>query len=201
MVTRVVLVLASARPASLGRHLTDLVLDTLVTAGAEVEVQDLLQDGFDPVLRLDPDQEHALCPDPQQDPLAARYAQAVSTSDAIVIIHPVWWFAPPAILKGWVDRILVHGVAIEQAEGGPPRGLLGGKQCLVLQTFNASAHIDRIVFRALSFAFWKRVIGLATDLKRVRRLALYNVDEIEPRRLARFEERVRRAALGVLPGA
>jgi NAD(P)H dehydrogenase (quinone) len=190
---RVLVVLASARTVGLGQHLAEFVRSFLVRAGAEVVVQDLLQDGFDPVLRMAPGQPHALAPDPESDPLAARYVTELQGCDVIVIVHPVWWFQAPAILKGWVDRIFVHGVAIEHQQSGPPRGLLTHKELLVLQTFNSSARIDRILFRGVSTYFWKRIVGLPTGLRRVRRLALYGVDDLPDERLRRFQERVQRA--------
>jgi len=40
-----------------------------------------------------------------------------SEASGIVIVHPNWWGQPPAILKGWVDRVLRPGVAYEFTEG------------------------------------------------------------------------------------
>jgi NAD(P)H dehydrogenase (quinone) len=193
MGTRILIVLAGARTQGLGHHLLQVVLGQLEASGASATVHDLLQDGFDPVLRLDPDQAYATEPERDADPLAARYARDVRLADGIIILHPVWWFSVPAILKGWVDRILVHRVALEQHESGPPTGLLANKQMLVVQTFNCKSHIDKMVFMGMSGFFWKRVIGLATGMSRVRRLSLYGVASMGQSELNRFEDRLRRS--------
>ena len=59
-----------------------------------------------------------------------------------MIVHPNWWGQPPAILKGWIDRILRAGVAYEFAEGdsgeGIPVGLLKAEVALVFNTSNTT---------------------------------------------------------------
>ncbi len=110
--TRVLLILGHGREKSLCQHLAQVALSTLEEQRAEWRMHDLLADGFDPVLRLEQDQRHAPALSSAEDPLVARYQQDVQWAQAYVVIHPIWWFAPPAILKGWVDRVLVDGVAL-----------------------------------------------------------------------------------------
>lgn len=198
MGARVLVVLASAREQGLGHHLCEVVLRSLAKAGATVVVHDLLADGFDPVLRLKDGQPHAMEPDREEDSLAARYARDLRLCDAVIVIHPVWWFAPPAILKGWVDRILVHGVALDQQAEGPPVGLLRKTRMLVVQTFNTSAKIDRVLFLGITSFFWKRVVGLPTGIDKVRRLALYGVEKLGERQLKKFEARLQRSVLALV---
>ena len=61
-------------------------------------------------------------------------------AEGIIIIHPNWWGMPPAILKGWVDRVMRPGVAYEFLEGdsgeGVPRGLLRARRAIVFNTSN-----------------------------------------------------------------
>ncbi|ONI89929.1 hypothetical protein ALI22I_13430 [Saccharothrix sp. ALI-22-I] len=47
----------------------------------------------------------------------------ISAADLHVVVFPVWWFAPPAILKGWIDRVWNHGFAY-----GRSRPRLAGKR-------------------------------------------------------------------------
>lgn len=54
----------------------------------------------------------------------------VSWADTIIVIHPIWWWGAPAILKGWVDRVFSHGFAYTYGPKGP-EGLLAGKKALV----------------------------------------------------------------------
>lgn len=57
----------------------------------------------------------------------------IAWADLLVFVHPVWWQDRPALLKGWLDRVLTDGFAYEINESGP-KGLLGGKKAVVFQT-------------------------------------------------------------------
>ncbi len=185
------LVLGHSRTSGLGHHLLSVARDALRERGVAFRVHDLLGDGFDPVLRMRPDQIHAERCSADEDALVHGYQEDVRWADRYIILHPVWWFAPPAILKGWVDRVLVDGVAIEQTENGSPRGLLGDRKALVVQTFNAARTVDKVVFRGLAGLFWKRAVFLPTGIHQAKRFALYGVQTISPRKL---EARSRRLA-------
>lgn len=198
---RVLVLLGAGRRGGLGRHLFEFIQKELDAVGVSWRRQDLLSDGFDPVLRLADDEPHARACQPAEDPLAARYQEDARWADVLVIVHPVWWFAPPAILKGWVDRILVDGVALEQRPGSPPRGLFSGKRLLVVQTFNSGRAIDRLAFLGISAFFWKRVVGASIGIEKVARLALYGVEKLEAARLRRFEERLRRSLAALTSSA
>jgi putative NADPH-quinone reductase len=166
----------------------------LEAAGAEVRVHDLLPDGFDPVLRLADGQPHAVAVSAEEDPVCARYQEDVRWATDLAIVHPVWWFAPPAVLKGWVDRVLVEGVALRQQPVGPPRGLLTGRRLLVVQTFQTHRALARVAFGGVAGSFWRRVVGLPTGMERVTVLPLFGVLDLAPTRLARYERRLERAA-------
>jgi len=83
-------------------------VDTLMAHGHQVAFHDLYTEGFDPLL---PAIEFAkVAPLP---PDIASHCQEIAAADGIVIVHPNWWGQPPAILKGWVDRVLRQGMAYE----------------------------------------------------------------------------------------
>lgn len=166
--------------------------------GAEVRVHDLLADGFDPMLRLAPEERYATLPAGEVDPLVYRYGEDVRWAQAYVVVHPVWWFAPPAILKGWVDRVLVDGVAIHQPAAGPPEGLLDGRRALVVQTFNAPRAVDTLFMRNLSEVFWRRAVFGSIGVRQVKRVAFYGVEGISDVALATCERRLRRAVGALL---
>jgi NAD(P)H dehydrogenase (quinone) len=69
--------------------------------------------------------------------VAAEVAK-IRAADRIVFHFPIWWFAPPAILKGWCDRCLPHGV-IHDVEHRFDRGRLSGKRALFCVTTGAQA--------------------------------------------------------------
>ncbi len=200
---RVLLVLGHGRGEGLCHHLATVARDELERLGAELREHDLLRDGFDPVLRLGPDQSHAEAVDVRDDPLVARYQADVRWADAYVIVHPVWWFAPPAILKGWVDRVLADGVALDHSNE-PPRGLLGGRRALVVSTFKAGRAVDKLLMHRVSARFWTNAVFFSVGIRAVTPLGLFDVGDLSDRRLQRFERRLCRAAtrlVGRAPGA
>ena len=47
---------------------------------------------------------------PLLDPMAERHAGIVKRAEALVFVYPTWWSTVPAILKGWLERVMVPGV-------------------------------------------------------------------------------------------
>ncbi len=96
------------------------------------------------------------------DVAVQRHCDEIATADGIIIIHPNWWGQPPAILKGWIDRVIRPGVAYEFIEGdsgeGEPRGLLMAKTALVFNTSNTGAERERDVFGDPLETIWKNCI-------------------------------------------
>lgn len=133
------------------------VVETLRESGHEAVFHDLYREGFDPVI---PKEE--LVSDLTQDPLVARHQKEIREADGIVIVHPNWWGQPPAILKGWVDRVLREQVAYTFSEGdtggGLPIGLLRAKTGLVFNTSNTPEQRETEVFGDPLDRLWKDCI-------------------------------------------
>lgn len=134
---------------------------------------DLQSEGFDPLL---PPSEI-----PETDDLPAvveRHCRELKEADGIVIVHPNWWGQPPAILKGWVDRVFRPGIAYRFEEGdggeGVPVGLLNAETALVLNTSNTPDARERDVFGDPLEAIWKRCIFDLCGVRTVRR-RMFNV--------------------------
>ncbi len=121
-------------------------------------------------------------------------------AELLVIVHPVWWFAPPALLKGWVDRVLAGGVALDHSSE-PPSGLLKGRRALVVQTFKTSRTVDRILMGGMSGKFWSRVVLPSVGISPCKVLSLYGSQAPWGQRLARFEDRLRTELKRLLPPA
>jgi NAD(P)H dehydrogenase (quinone) len=132
---RVSVILGHPRPGSFNHALADAACASLRANGHEVAFHDLYQEGFDPVVRAAEIPRSA-----PLDPVIRRHCDEIAAADGIVVVHPNWWGQPPAILKGWVDRVLRPDVAYRFAEGdngeGVPVGLLAARVALVLNTSN-----------------------------------------------------------------
>lgn len=68
------------------------------------------------------------------NPYQERRQDATSDADALALVYPVWWNEAPAILKGWIDRVLSHGYAYRVHPDGCFEGLLTLKRVLILTT-------------------------------------------------------------------
>jgi NAD(P)H dehydrogenase (quinone) len=137
---KVSVILAHPDPSSFNHALAGTVQSLLLEYGHRVNFHDLYKEGFEPVLPTYelPGKAPPLPIFPNAS--LALHQDEIKTADGIVIIHPNWWGQPPAILKGWLDRILQHGIAYRFLEGdsgeGIPEALLPLKHAVVLNTSN-----------------------------------------------------------------
>lgn len=154
---KVSVILAHPGPGSFNHAIAGTVQETLAGNGHTVAFHDLYAERFDPVL------PYAEIPrDAPLDPVIARHCREIAEADGIVIVHPNWWGQPPAILKGWIDRVIRPGIAYRFREGdngeGIPEGLLAAKAALVFNTANTPAEREREVFGDPLERLWKDCI-------------------------------------------
>ncbi|WP_405006959.1 NAD(P)H-dependent oxidoreductase [Kitasatospora purpeofusca] len=156
---RVLVVTAHPEPRSLTAALGDFAVARLRAAGHEVEVSDLYAMKWHAALDADDFPGH-----PADARLGVLGAQDEATrtgrlsadiaaeqeklrrADAVVLQFPLWWFSAPAILKGWIDRVLTFGFA-HGPDVPPPysEGALGGRRGLLAVSVGGreSAFTDR----------------------------------------------------------
>ena len=152
----VLVIACNPRPRSLTHVIADRVENAIKRAGHFGTSHDLYREGFDPVLR-----EAELRQQFSFDEQVQAYVRELEKAAGLVIIHPDWWGQPPAMLKGWVDRVFRPGVAyeLEGEEFMPahPAPLLGGKRALVLCTTDLAptreAHPIETIWRENVFRF------------------------------------------------
>lgn len=151
------LILAHPAPDSFNHALAATAAAELRRFGHAVNFHDLHAEGFDPLL---PAAERGR--DAELPPLVRRHCDELAAADGVVIVHPNWWGQPPAILKGWIDRVVRPGVAYEFLEGdngeGVPRGLLKAKTVLVLNTSNTASLREREVFGDPLELIWRNCV-------------------------------------------
>jgi len=127
---KVLVTIAHPNPRSFNHAILEQFTKGLAEAGHTVVINDLYADYFDPVLNraeLELDEEEPL----PEDILAQQ--ELIASTDALAFIHPVWWYGFPAMLKGWVDRVLTVNFAYKFQKTGPP-GLLPHSKAHFLRT-------------------------------------------------------------------
>ncbi len=154
---KVSVILAHPREGSFNHAIAETVVRTLSRCGYQVMFHDLYKEGFDPVL---PFAEVSRGAGP--DEAVRLHCDELVDAHGIIIIHPNWWGQPPAILKGWVDRVMRPGVAYEFREGdsgeGVPYGLLKAETAIVFNTSNTPAERELSVFGDPLETIWKNCI-------------------------------------------
>ncbi|WP_137392248.1 NAD(P)H-dependent oxidoreductase [Rhodoligotrophos defluvii] len=120
----VLIVYAHPEPSSFSAALRDRAAEALRASGHEVAISDLYAEGFNPVAGrhdfhsvADPDRFHYQSEQAHAareqafSPELVREQRRVAAADFLILQYPLWWGAPPAILKGWFERVLAYGFA------------------------------------------------------------------------------------------
>ncbi len=164
----VLLLLAHPTPGSFNHALAAAVQETAQALGHTVTAHDLYAEGFDALLPGAEIPRNAVLPE-----AIAVHCAELAAADGIVVVHPNWWGMPPAILVGWVDRIVRPGLAYEFLEGdsgeGVPHGLLKARAALVLNTSNTPLAREQEVFGDPLERIWRDCVFDLCGVPLVRR--------------------------------
>jgi NAD(P)H dehydrogenase (quinone) len=99
-------ILAHPDEGSFNHAIARATVAALERNGHRAVFHDLYAERFDPLLPAIEIPDGAPLP-----PAIERHCAEIAEADGIVVVHPNWWGQPPAILKGWVDRVIRPGVA------------------------------------------------------------------------------------------
>ena len=106
---RALVVYCHPTPGSFNAGVRDVVLAKLQAAGAEVRLHDLYADGFQPILT--PAEWQGYLDSPQNCAPVDREVTDLRWCDTLIFVYPTWWYGLPAVLKGWLDRVMLPDVA------------------------------------------------------------------------------------------
>jgi NAD(P)H dehydrogenase (quinone) len=142
--------------------------------GYELRVSDLYAKGFDPMLGAD---EWATRHDGVPESLASYVADLRWATD-LVLVYPTWFGSPPAMMKGWFDRVWGKGVAWDLPSGAAtPRPLLSNIARVWVVTTHGSPKWVNMVQGEGGRRFTHRTLRLTCSWRcRVKWLAFYGND-------------------------
>ncbi len=143
---RALVVYCHPKEGSFTSAVRDLVLAKLAAAGAEVRLTDLYARGFDPV--LSPEEWHSYQNFAVNTGPVQTDVDDLRWCDTLVFVYPTWWYGLPALMKGWLDRGMVPGLAflMPAAEGKTIRpGLTHINRLGVFTTCGASRWLTMLV--------------------------------------------------------
>lgn len=191
---RILVVYCHPVPTSYAAALRDCALAALARAGHETRLLDLYREGFDPV--MSPLERERYLTDGDANIAGVQpHVDALRWAEGLLFVFPTWYFGPPAMLKGWLERTWLPGVAfrVPRFKGDRQGPLMQHVRWLGVITTSGSPRwwlfvlgdpVRRLFARALRALFARRC--------RVRWLQLYSMNNTTPEDRARFLARVDR---------
>lgn len=159
------LLLAHPSEGSLNHGIAAHAEKALKESGHTVSFHDLYKEGFDPLLKPE-----ELTDDFIPSGLLKVHCDELKGADGVVIVHPNWRDQAPAILKGWVDRVIRSGVAFEfsgnEGEEGHCVPLLKTRLVCVFNTSDCSEAAEAELGDPLD-GFWKNIVFGGCGVKKV----------------------------------
>lgn len=169
----------------------DRVADVLREAGVPIRVIDLYGEDFEPVMSAE---ELDAYEDTGRNTAPVRvHAEAVGWCDTLIFVYPTWWYGLPARLKGWLDRVLLPGVAFAMpaADGGNIRpGLTHVTTMAVFTTCGASRWLTAMIGAPGRRTLLRGVRALCAPRCRTFHAAHYSMDSATPASRAAHLDRV-----------
>jgi NAD(P)H dehydrogenase (quinone) len=163
----------------------------LRAGGHEVRSIDLYAEGFRATMSLDERRAYET-DDPLLDDQTRAHAALVRWADHLVFVYPTWWSGLPAILKGWLERVLVTGVAFrfDERTGKVRPALVDVRRIVGISTYGSPRRYVRAINdngrRIVTRALWLA----CSPLTRRTWLALYSVDTATEAERRAFLDRV-----------
>jgi putative NADPH-quinone reductase len=194
------IILAHPEPESFNHAISQTACRTLERLGHAVTFHDLYEEGFDPLLPTD-----ELASEAALSPILKRHCEEIERAEGLIIVHPNWWGQPPAMMKGWIDRVLRPGVAYKFEEGdggeGVPIGLLRAQAAIIFNTSNTPPDREQAIFGDPLDNLWKRCIFDFCGVKNVVRETFSVVITSTPEQRAHWLTKVEQIVTATFPQA
>lgn len=124
---KILIIYGHPRKESLGYALAGAYERGARAAKAEVKILRLADLKFDPIFWSN---------DQKLEPDLIKAQKLISWADHIVLEYPTWWASPPALVKGFFDRVMIPGFAYKYKSNGIPNRLLKGKSARIIVTMD-----------------------------------------------------------------
>ncbi len=108
------------------------VISELNNKGREYQIIDLVRDGFNPLMLPDDLKLYGI--GETNDRLVRKYGDMLSNTNEVIFIFPLWWGMMPAVLKGFFDKVLLKGVAMDYGAEGALIPLFRIERTLLITT-------------------------------------------------------------------
>lgn len=173
--TRVFVVFAHPSHESYNYALLQRLTTGLASAAHEVQVSDLYEQGFDPAMTADELYRHHAPESVVAEQRKVLWAQL------LIFVYPVWWWSPPAILKGWLERVVCLDFAFRyDIKRLGYAGLLEGREAVVISTGSSDPRTYTEPWQAGAHERFVADILRTAGVPVTRHFALANVHQYAP---------------------
>ena len=196
---RVLVIFAHPLGDSYAATLRDTVVAALEAGGHTVDLCDLYQEDFDPILSA---QEWRDYENTSENTRAvSRHVERLRHAEGIIFVFPSWWYGMPAILKGYFDRVWLPGVAFEFGPQAIRPLLMSIRMFGVVTTTGAPEWFTRIYMGNPSRKVLMRGLARLVVAPRAERfwLALYGMENATDAKRTEFIEQVRKRVSNIQP--
>jgi putative NADPH-quinone reductase len=185
-------------PDSFSHTVRQSVITGLETAGHTVDVINLYAIDYPAAMSRDEHIAYSTAT-PILDPVVADHAELVGSCNILIFVYPTWWSSLPAILKGWIERTMVQGVAFDlDEESGKLTPLLVDIRHLIGITTHGSPRWYVKVINDNGRRTVTRTLRVCTGIRvKTTWMAMYDLDAQSPSRRQRFLDRVKRKMGGL----
>src|SRR4051812_1580259 len=182
---RFLVLFAHPDPASFDAALHERVVAVLRRNGHGIDDCDLYAEGFDPVLGYEERRKYN--DEKAAHPEVEAHIRRLHDAQGLVFVYPAWFYGMPAILKGYLDRVWLPGIAFKMVDGKPRSQLHHITRFAAVTTYGAPRTINETLVgdpnrRALMRGIGRLVHPRAKKLF----LAQYAMDSIDDAQRQRF---------------
>lgn len=193
---RIAVILCHPNKDSFNHALAANCVAALRQSGHEVLFHDLHGESFDPVFGADEHKRDAVLP-----ALVQQHVDEICEAEGLLLVHPNFWCRPPAMLCGWVDRVLRPGRAyqfVPDGKGGArPEGLLKLRFAALITTGNTPPEVEARLYGDPIDQHWRQIVFGLCGVKQVKRYALAPVITSSPEQRAAWLEETAQGVLAL----
>ena len=184
---KIFLVYGHYNEKSFNAAIRDTFIKTAKENGNEVDYVDLYKEKFNPVYAGE-----------EPDDVVIDHQKRIEKSDIIVLIAPIWNFRMPAILEGWIDKVLAPPWAFKFKKlignYGYPQGNLGGKKAIIFCTYGSPRFAVATFFLNMPVRRLKRGIFYICGIKDILYRRYFAVPFVSDEKRREFLEDVKNTA-------
>ncbi len=184
----ITIILSHPWHGSYNKALLDATVAGITAQHKEYTIIDLYKDGFNPVMT---EGELALFAKGEStDPLVQKYQDILKRSTELVLLFPIWWSSPPAMLKGFFDKVFLPHFAYEEGKMGLLIGLLPNIEKATVVTTAAGPKWYLRFFCGNPVAGTVRRVLVSIGVKKFQWLHCGNVKSVSPTQRQKLLERL-----------